>query len=91
MFSDNEVYDEIEIASMNEFRATEESLKKVLKDIPPKRDIESLIDPELECDVCAALIPIERQRVVLQIAKTCDHCVDCQQIIDKQHAKYAYL
>jgi RNA polymerase-binding transcription factor DksA len=85
-----DVLDDAEVASLLEQQERDSSIRAILKDKPTNlnRDIEKLIDPEKECDDCGAIIPIERQRVVLTISETCDYCVACQEIIAKELKLY---
>lgn len=79
--------DEASVLENNERVA---AVAAILRDIPPKdRDIEKLIDPELGCDDCGVLIPVERQRIVLTIAKECNLCVYCQEIAHRAAKAYA--
>ncbi len=84
----NEVNDECDIASILEEMERENSVRHILMNVPPKRDIDALIDVEKRCDWCDDIIPIARQRIVLTLHKTCDYCVECQQLIEKQDLLY---
>jgi RNA polymerase-binding transcription factor DksA len=79
-----EVMDDGDIASVLEEAERSASISRILSDIPGKRNIDELIVENLQCDICLAYIPVERQRIVLTIHKTCDLCVDCQAIEDKK-------
>lgn len=79
-----DVMDECDIAAILEEAERMSLINKIRHDIPRDRDIEQLINGELQCEVCLSYIPVERQRVVLTINKTCDLCVDCQSIADKK-------
>lgn len=82
--------DEIEIAARFEEAEREYVINQILQKISRKpRDIESLIDDSHTCDDCGALIPIARQRAVLQVYDTCDYCIDCQTIIEKKNSLYS--
>lgn len=86
-----DVLDDAEVASLLEERERNSSIQAILRDKPNNldRDIEKLIDPEKQCEDCGAIIPVERQRVILTIAKTCDYCVNCQELITKEQRLYA--
>ena len=82
--------DDSEFASNLENNERTSCIQAITKDIPPRdRDIESLIDPELECIDCGVLIPVARQRIVLTIAHTCTHCVYCQDRVQRTAKAYA--
>lgn len=82
------MFDEGDIASMFEERDRDRALQSVISHIPPKRNIDALLEDGKHCEWCNDVIPIERQRIVLTILKTCDFCVDCQQLVEKQDLLY---
>lgn len=84
----DEVNDECDIASMLEELDREQAVKNILINVPPKRDIDALIDVEKQCDWCGDIIPVARQRIVLTLQTTCDYCVECQQMLEKQDLLY---
>jgi RNA polymerase-binding transcription factor DksA len=85
-----DVLDDAEVASLLEERERNSSIQAVLRDKPSNtRNIEDLLDPDKECDDCGAIISIERQRVILTIAHTCNYCVNCQELISKEQKLYA--
>ena len=83
-----EVMDDGDIASVLEEAERSASISRILWDSPGQRNIDALIDENLQCDICSVYIPVERQRIVLTIHKTCDLCVDCQRIEDKKDRMY---
>lgn len=88
--TNNEVLDECDIASVFEENERNISIAKILSGVPRNRKIEDIITiDDLECNLCGTIIPIERQQVVLMIKDTCEYCVGCQEIIDKQEKLYA--
>lgn len=90
--TNNEVLDECDIASAFEENERNISIARILSGVPRNRKIEDIVTIEgLECDICGTVIPIERQRLVLTIKETCEYCVGCQDIMDKQDKLYAQL
>lgn len=83
-----DVMDECDIAAALEEAERAASIKRIRHDMPGDRDIEQLIVEDLQCEMCAAVIPVARQRVVLTIHKTCDLCVDCQSVVDKKEKMF---
>ena len=85
-----DVLDDAEVASLLEEKERNSSIQAVLRNKPknPGRDIEKLLDPSKECDDCGAIIPIARQRIVLTIADTCDLCVACQDVMQREQKLY---
>lgn len=84
----DEVNDDGDIASMFEELDRERALHQVLGNIPQKRNIDALLEDGKLCECCEDIIPIERQRIVLTILKTCDYCVECQTLMEKQDLLY---
>lgn len=84
----DEVSDDGDIASIIEELDRERALHNVLGNIPPKRDIDALLEEGKLCEWCDDVIPLERQRIVLTLLKTCDYCVDCQSLMEKQDLLY---
>lgn len=82
--------DELDIASELENREREAALFNILKNIPEKRNIEELLIKDLKCIECDDIIPIERQRIVLTIHKTCDYCIECQRLMDYESKLYNF-
>jgi RNA polymerase-binding transcription factor DksA len=87
--SDTNVLDECEIAAVFEENDRNVGIAKIVGHFPRNRNIDELLDNELECDICGAEIPVERQRVVLTMKESCDHCAGCQEILDKKDRLYA--
>ena len=86
----NEVLDECDIASVLEENERNFSIAKILSNKPKNRTEKDIVVIDgLECDFCGTEIPLERQRIVLTINHSCDYCVACQEIIDKQERLYA--
>jgi RNA polymerase-binding transcription factor DksA len=86
----NDVLDECDIASVLEENERNYSIAKILSNKPKNRtDKDIVVVDGLECDLCGTEIPLERQRIVLTISHSCDYCVACQEIIDKQERLYA--
>ena len=84
----DEVNDDGDIASIFEERDRERALHQVLGNIPEKRDIDALLEDGKLCEWCNDIIPIERQRIVLTLLKSCDYCVECQALMEKQDLLY---
>lgn len=86
---DNEVLDECDIASVFEENDRNIGIAKIVGGFPRNRNIEDILIEGLECDICSSIIPIERQRVVLTMKESCDHCAGCQEILDRKERMYA--
>ncbi len=76
--------DECDIASELEQNERDYSVQQILKNKPIERDIEKLLDKDLHCESCDDIIPIERQRIVLTLQHSCEYCIDCQTILEKE-------
>ncbi len=76
--------DECDIASELEQNEREYSIQQILKNKPLERNIGELLNIDLRCNSCDDIIPIERQKIVLTLFHTCEYCVECQTIIDKE-------
>jgi RNA polymerase-binding transcription factor DksA len=86
----SDVLDECDIAYAFEENERALSIAKILINKPKNRtDRDLVLVDGLECDLCGYEIPLERQRIVLTINLTCEYCVACQEIIDKQERLYA--
>lgn len=85
----NEVLDECDIASVLEENERSFSIARILSNKPNRAEKDIVVIDGLECDLCGTDIPLERQRIVLTINHSCDYCVACQEIIDKQEKLYA--
>jgi hypothetical protein len=77
--------DECDIAAELEQHERDYSIYQILKNKPSARNMEALLDINLECELCSDIIPIERQKIILTIHHTCNYCVECQMIIDKEN------
>ena len=83
-----DIMDECDIAAELEHQDRTYAIHQILKNKPAERNIEALLDVDLECDLCYDIIPLERQRIILTIHHTCKYCVECQMIIDKENKLY---
>ena len=89
MFTINsEVMSEEDVASEIEERERSAGIQRILDNIVRNVVSDDDLDPELTCNWCDSLIPVGRQKIVLSMSNSCDYCVDCQSIIDKQDKNY---
>lgn len=64
-----------------------ERLAKILNNTTTVQNKDNVINIELECIICTAIIPVERQRLILTIKTSCEYCAGCQDLMDrKTHA-----
>lgn len=85
----SDVLDDCDVAYEMEERERNAGIQKILDNVKRNEVKETDLDPELRCDLCNSFIPIERQRIVLSMADSCDYCVCCQDYIDKKDRNYA--
>jgi RNA polymerase-binding transcription factor DksA len=80
--------DDLDVASEMEAMDRNNAINSILNNMYHNNNIELLLDNTKTCISCSCIIPIERQRVILSIKKTCDYCAECQDYIEKSDRMY---